>query len=129
VLAVIAFLVVSGAVLNAKPAAATLSNGQTDWERNMGWCNHSGAQLHIGDFNGDGRDDLLCHDTNTGHKWIAYSKNGANRFTGTDWERNMRWCNHSGAQLHIGKFNGDGRDDLLCHDTNTGYKWIAYSDL
>jgi hypothetical protein len=47
----------------------------------------------------------------------------------TDWERNMGWCYHDGAQLHIGGFNGDGKDDLLCHETNTGYKWIAYSDL
>ena len=73
VLAVIACLVVSGVVLNANPAAATLSNGRTDWERNMGWCHHSGAQLRLGDFNGDGRDDMLCHDTTNGYKWIAYS--------------------------------------------------------
>ena len=29
----------------------------------MGWCNHNGASLYIGGFNGDSRDDMLCHDT------------------------------------------------------------------
>jgi len=122
----VACLIVGGVVLNATPAAATFSNGRTDWERPLGWCNHNGAQLHIGDFNGDNKDDMLCHDTNNGHKWIAYAK-GRARFTGTDWERPLGWCNHNGAQLHIGDFNGDNKDDMLCHDTNNGHKWIAYA--
>jgi hypothetical protein len=110
-----------------QPAAATFNSANpTDWEGNTGWCSHSGAQLHMGDFNGDGRDDLLCHDTGNGHKWIAYAQ-GSGEFTGTDWERSMGWCSHSGAQLRIGDFNGDGRDDLLCHDTGNGHKWIAYA--
>ncbi|WXH31973.1 hypothetical protein WA016_05953 [Myxococcus stipitatus] len=39
----------------------------------MGWCHHSGSQLLTGDFNGDGRADLLCHDVSSGTKWFAYS--------------------------------------------------------
>jgi len=83
---------------------------------------------HIGDFNRDNRDDMLCHDTGNGYKWVAFGK-GNGYFTGTDWQGNMGWCNHSGAQLHIGDFNRDQRDDMLCHDTGNGYKWISYSDL
>jgi hypothetical protein len=64
---------IGGAMFITNPAAATLSNGSTDWERNMGWCYHDGAEFHIGDFNGDRKDDLLCHDINNGYKWIAYS--------------------------------------------------------
>ena len=111
--------------LSAQPAAATFRTLTTDWHANLGWCSHSGAQLHLGDFNADGGDDMLCHDTKTGYKWVALAKGNGN-FTGTDWHANLGWCSHSGAQLHIGDFNRDGRDDMLCHDTKTGYKWVAY---
>ena len=98
----------------------------TSWEGSLGWCYHSGAELHVGDVNRDGRDDMICHDTNNGYKWVSLAK-GSGRFTGTDWQANMGWCNHESAQLHVGDFNRDDRDDMLCHDTSTGYKWIAYA--
>ena len=107
---------------------ATLSSGTTDWDAPLGWCNHAGAQLLLGDFNRDGRDDMLCHDRNTGHKWIARAR-GNGYFTGTDWDAPLNWCSHAGAQLHVGDFDRDGRDDMLCHDTNTGHKWVMRSDL
>jgi hypothetical protein len=103
---------------------ASVSDLSTDWEAALGWCNHAGAQVLVGDVNGDGRSDMLCHDTRTGHKWVAHAT-AAGNFTGTTWEAGLGWCNHAGAQLHIGDFNGDSRDDMLCHDTRTGYKWVA----
>ena len=39
-------------------------------------CNHPTAQLFLGDFNGDGRTDLLCHDTASGRKWQAIAQVG-----------------------------------------------------
>lgn len=98
----------------------------TSWEERLGWCWHDGAELHIGDFNGDGRSDMMCHDTNNGYKWVSLA-NGNGDFSGsTSWEAALGWCYHGGSELHIGDFNGDGRDDMLCHDTN-GYKWISYA--
>jgi hypothetical protein len=99
----------------------------TDWSRAANWCNHDTAELHIGDFNGDGRDDMLCHDVANGTKWIDYA-DGSGQFLGTDWSRAANWCNHSAARLHIGDINGDGRDDMLCHDVANGTKWIDYAD-
>jgi hypothetical protein len=52
------------------PAVAAPPPSGTRWEAAMGWCHHAGAQLFVGDFDGDNRDDMLCHDT-AGHKWIA----------------------------------------------------------
>ncbi|WP_342375159.1 VCBS repeat-containing protein [Myxococcus stipitatus] len=107
----------------ARPGGRFVS---TDWYRPMGWCNHSGSQLHTGDFNGDGRADLLCHDTRNGDKWIAFAyPNGT--FGGTDWYQAMGWCNHSSGRLSVADYNGDGRADLLCHDVSSGTKWFAYS--
>ena len=62
-----------------------------------------------------------------GNKWIAYAlpDNGYNY---NYWSWLEGWCSHEGAELHIGDFNGDQNDDMLCHDTNTGYKWVAEAD-
>jgi hypothetical protein len=84
-------------------------------------CAHGTAQRLYTDLDGDGYGDTLCHDTNTGSKWVA-------NHTGRPiWEDpSNHFCSHSGAQLRVGDFNGDGRSDLLCHDTNTGKKWINF---
>jgi hypothetical protein len=97
----------------------------TSWESAMNWCGN-GGRLFIGDFNGDDRDDLLCHRMSDGYKWIAHA-NSSGRFTGTTWEGNMNWCSHQGGSLLIGDFDGNNRDDMLCHDVYTGRKWIAHS--
>jgi len=95
------------------------------WSRSMRWCNHRGASLYIGDFNGDSRDDMLCHDTN-GYVFIAYAKTSG-KFIYTDWQKRMGFCTCTGCSLFIGDFNGDRKSDMLCHDGNGGQKWIAYA--
>jgi hypothetical protein len=89
-----------------------------------GWCGHGGSQLLLGDFNGDGRTDLLCHD-NKGRKWIAYATRQG-KFTGTNWYKAMGWCWHRGGRVLIGDFNGDRRDDMLCHDKKHNY-WVSFA--
>lgn len=91
----------------------------------MRWCYHAGSVLLVGDFNGDGRADMLCHDNN-GYKWVALA-NTNGQFTGTTWKKDMKWCYHQGSQLFLGDFNGDGRTDMLCHDTK-GYKWVSLAN-
>ena len=98
-----------------------------EWESNAHFCYHEAGRLMVGDFDGDGHDDLLCHDVATGYKWIRYADdNGA--FDGREWESDAHFCYHDTGELHIGDFNGDGHDDLLCHDLAVGYKWISYAD-
>lgn len=93
---------------------------------NLFWCFGSDQQLLLGDFNRDGRTDMLCHQLSDGYKWIAYAT-ASGDFSGTSWDAPMNWCNHSTGSLLVGDFNGDGRSDLMCHDTASGYKWIAYA--
>jgi hypothetical protein len=90
-----------------------------------GWCGHDGAKVSLGDFNGDGRDDLLCHD-NIGRSWIDLA-NAAGEYQGTDGYGVWGWCGHAGATLSIGDFDGDGRDDLFCHDVD-GRRWIDLAE-
>ena len=99
------------------------------------WCSHSGATFGTGDFNGDGRDDVWCHDPTVsgslGHTWVALS-NGVNAFVDTGvWLSN--WCSHPGATFGSADFNGDGKEDLWCHDPPDGNPaggktWVALSN-
>lgn len=91
---------------------------------NGSWCTHGGSELYTGDFNADGAADYLCHDTGNGFKWLDYQSGGS--FGGTDWERSANWCTTTSKQLLVGDFNGDNRDDMLCHSSST--KWIDYTD-
>lgn len=87
------------------------------------WCTHVGATLIPGyDFNGDGRRDLLCHDPH--RLWLSYTqreetshqifRGGVSPAALTGWYRDVDWCGTAGSSLHVGDWNGDGRDDLLC---------------
>ncbi|KAJ8029400.1 hypothetical protein HOLleu_28779 [Holothuria leucospilota] len=101
----------------------------TSWRSRMRWCYRAGSEIFIGDFNGDGRSDMLCHDTKYGRKQVALAKSNGVFSRHPSWLRTfrIRWCSHGGAKLHIGDFNGDRRDDMLCHDTKSGY-YIAYAN-
>jgi len=97
------------------------------------YCNIEGDQLHVGDFNGDRRTDILCFNPRWGRVYVALSS--GRKLTpyeaGPPFNRETRWCTHATAELHVGDFNGDGRTDLLCHDTRTGQKWLrlAWSEI
>ena len=53
-------------------------------QANLGWCVADSEQLLIGDFNGDGRDDMLCHNRARGYKRMAFALADGS-FGGTFW--------------------------------------------
>lgn len=104
-----------------------------DWVRNGDWCIRGGRTLHPGDFNADGRADLLCHSAvdgfnATGRKWIDYS-NSNGHFNGTNWSSGQaKFCWGGDRRLHTGDFDGDGDSDVVCHDADTGTISIDYTN-
>ncbi|WP_375765006.1 hypothetical protein NR798_25150 [Archangium gephyra] len=77
-------------------------NGQfhgEDWQNDAQWCAQTADRLHVGDLNGDGRDDWLCHNASGGYKRADYA-DSFGVFYGTDWYGYVNWCTHTGAQLH-----------------------------
>jgi hypothetical protein len=101
----------------------------TDWlgQTNGGFVgntafayNYASLAWHIvgvGDFNGDDRDDILWRsDDGQVTNWLGNANGG---FTGNLANAN----NHIDAQwttVEVGDFNGDGRDDILWQNTDTG---------
>jgi RHS repeat-associated protein len=80
-----------------------------------GWCSHAGAMFGTGDFDGNGRTDLFCHDTlptSGGNTWIALATLGSGFWDGTVWRAG--WCNAAGNMFGTGDFNGDGKTDIFC---------------
>jgi serralysin len=84
--------------------ANALTSAPTSW-----------SVVGVGDFNGDGRDDILWRNTNGQlSNWLAQANGGfvsndANAFTTvpTSW-----------SVVAVGDYNGDGRDDILWRNTN-----------
>jgi hypothetical protein len=83
------------------------------------WCDP--PHLGYGDFDGDGKTDLICNEDNGLHT-VAFS-NGDGTFHSPGGLFNG-WCDP--AHLAYGDFNGDGKLDLICNADN-GAHIIAFS--
>jgi len=90
----------------------------TRWSTNVTWTN-----VMVGDFNGDGRDDIVGRVAHNGDWWVAQSTGSG--FTNTKWTRwstNVTW-----TDVMVGDFNGDGRDDIVGRVAHNGDWWVAQS--
>jgi ELWxxDGT repeat protein len=98
-----------------------ISNGAFNgWHQiGEGPIDASYAAVGIGDFFGNGTDDILLRDNSTGDTWIEAISNGA--FNG--------WHQIGGSDTHysvagVGDFFGNGTDDILFRNNSTGDTWI-----
>jgi NADH:ubiquinone oxidoreductase subunit len=110
----------------------------TDWLglANGGFFDNSAAgatsvptQWHIaatGDFNGDGRDDILWrHDDGRMTDWLGLANGGF-------FDNSANGSTNVPTQWHVagtGDFNGDGRDDILWrHDDGRMTDWLGLAN-
>lgn len=71
----------------------------------------------IGDFNGDGRDDIITFKKDTGQVFVALSTIFG--FGGDGWLWKDNFC-YGGDTPLVGDFNGDGRDDIASLSEHNG---------
>ncbi|OMI12920.1 hypothetical protein BSN85_08755 [Bradyrhizobium brasilense] len=104
-------------------ASWTLHNSGSNF---AGAYTHTGANLGVGavtsnwhltntgDFNGDGKNDILWRDE--GGELVSWDMNGLN-YTGFDFGHVDTAFQTAG----IGDFNGDGKSDILWHNTSNSH--------
>ena len=79
---------------------------------------YSGS-YHLGDYNLDGRDDLLCNSVATGRLWVDLASPSGD-FGATDQDANTNFCKLPGDRLFTTDVDGDGRQDVVCHNYDSG---------
>lgn len=88
-------------------------------DETLTFCANSGDMTYVGDFNDDGRDDLLCNGMNK--SMTIYLSDYRGRFENIDWYHQKRdFCMHTGETLYVGDFDGINGDDLLCNNSDNG---------
>lgn len=100
--------------------------GSINWTVTNNWCIGANQRIHVGDFNGDGLDDMLCHDASNGYRWVDYNAGGSTPFAGTDVSSFTNWCAGANQRLYVGYLDSDSKSDLLCQDFDSGSTWIDH---
>jgi len=99
------------AFTNADGTFELVENHDPTW---AGWANTDGAKVQVGDFNGDGWNDLALTGV-PGWNQLPLSLNeGHNTFASDLWAISTfgTWAGLPGARVVVGDYNGDNYDDL-----------------
>ena len=107
---------------------STDPDGKINIGSNDNWCIKAYQELLVGDFNNDGKTDLLCHNNqqiNEGYTYVMLSTGNGFKPMADSPDGHVKvgrfgdFCS-IGGRLVIGNFDGLNGDDLLCNDPSAG---------
>jgi hypothetical protein len=82
------------------------------------------VDVKTGDFNGDGKTDIVARNQQTGDVWVGISNGSSLAFSlWTTWNSSVSW-----VDTQVGDFNGDGKADLASRVQSSGQWWVAQSN-
>ncbi len=94
----------------------------------IAWWNIGSADSYVaGDFNGDGRDEVLALNPNGWHHTMSF--NGSSwSFIEGDGSGAIAWWNIGSVDSYVvGDFNGNGRDELLALNPNGWHHTMSFN--
>jgi len=94
-------------------STGTAFTDQTNNPRLGPWGAHGSGRHLVGDFTGDGKDDIGYFEYSTNKFHVAVATD--DWFIGETWVTGdcPNCFGHDGGRHYVGDFNGDGKDDLL----------------
>jgi len=101
-----------------------LMNGKRPLARGIGFVRRlatSWSVAGIGDFNGDGKSDILFHQASTGKNFMMLMNGKRPLAKGMSFVKRLAT---SWSVAGIGDFNGDGKSDILFHQASTGKNFM-----